>query len=400
MQEIPKIRTDTSIYYDKAVILSSMIPHRYSLLAKDYQVQNNTRRDALRFIGGSLTCPPIFLQSTQQSMGIEPTKPRIKIGQIGVGHPHASKLSVYRESKDYEVVGIVEPVAELQKMAASNPVYQGLPWMTKEELLNVPDLEAVLVETRVRDLLTTAEVCVAAGKHIHLDKPAGDSFPHFQRILESAEKQHLLIQMGYMYRYNPAIVLLREFLERGWLGDIFEVHTVMSKVVSPKDRQELVEFPGGIMFELGGHIVDLVIGVLGKPTSVTAFPRHSGSNDDVLADNILAVFEYPKATATVKSSAIEVEGGQRRHFVVCGTEGTFHIQPLDNPSARIALSQARGSYKKGYQDVVFPKFTRYVEDAADMACIIRNEKANRFSYEHDRSVQTALLQASGMSIVS
>ena len=72
---------------------------------------------------------------------------------------------------------------------------------------------------------------------------------------------------------------------------------------------------------------------------------------------MLAVLTYPRATATVKSSALEVEGGDRRHLVVCGTEGTFHIQPLDNPAARVSLSQARGEYKKGTQDVRFPKYT-------------------------------------------
>ncbi len=39
--------------------------------------------------------------------------------------------------------------------------------------------------------------------------------------------------MGYMYRYNPAIMLLRECLKQGWLGDVFEVHAVMSKVLDP-----------------------------------------------------------------------------------------------------------------------------------------------------------------------
>ena len=103
--------------------------------------------------------------------------------------------------------------------------------MTQEQLLNSPGLQAVLVETRVRDLLPTAETCVAAGKHVHLDKPAGESLPQFERILNAAKNQQLLVQMGYMYRYNPAIVLMREFLDRGWLGEVFEVHTVMSKVV-------------------------------------------------------------------------------------------------------------------------------------------------------------------------
>ena len=55
--------------------------------------------------------------------------------------------------------------------------------------------------------------------HIHLDKPAGESLPQFKRILDEAAKKHLLVQMGYMYRYNPGVVMLRDFLKRGWLGD-------------------------------------------------------------------------------------------------------------------------------------------------------------------------------------
>jgi len=56
---------------------------------------------------------------------------RIRIGQIGTGHAHATKLSVYRASPDYEVVGIVEPDAQLRKAAETNPVYQGLRWLTR-----------------------------------------------------------------------------------------------------------------------------------------------------------------------------------------------------------------------------------------------------------------------------
>jgi hypothetical protein len=118
--------------------------------------------------------------------------------------------------------------------------------------------------------------------------------------------------------------------------------------------------------------------------------------DDGLLDNMLAVFTYPKALATVKASAMEVEGFARRHLVVCGSEGTFHIQPLDNPAAKIALSTAREGYKKGYQDVTFPKYERYVDDAADMVKIIRGEKEFAFKPEHDLAVQESLLKACKM----
>lgn len=351
-----------------------------------------TRRTLLATGAASVAIAPLFAQDAAK-------KPApIRIGQIGVGHPHANKLSVYCASPDYEVVGIVEPDKALREKAQTEAPFRDLPWMTEEQLLNAPGLQAVLVETQVRDLLKTAETCVAAGKHIHLDKPAGESLPQFARILESAKKQSLLVQMGYMYRYNPAIMRLRHFLKQGWLGEIFEIHTVMSKVLDAEDRKAQAEYRGGMMFELGCHIMDLVIGVLGEPLEVTAFAQHASAHDDKLLDNMLAVLKYPKAIASVKSSAQEVEGGARRHFVVCGSGGTFHIQPLDNPSARVTLRERQGDCKAGEQELKFPKFTRYVADAADMAKIIRGEKLADFSYEHDLAVQRTLLKACELPI--
>jgi predicted dehydrogenase len=357
------------------------------------------RRDFLKQVGGGVLGGVVATGPARGAIRDDKVAPpRIKVGQIGVGHAHATKLAVYRQSADYEAVGLVEPDAALRQRAQTQAAYRDLPWMTQEQLLNVQGLQAVLVETRVRDLLNTAEACVTAGKHIHLDKPAGESLPQFQRILDAAAKRKLLVQMGYMYRYNPAVVLLRDFLKQNWLGEVFEVHAVMSKVVAPDERKRLADYRGGIMFELGCHILDLVVGVLGKPTEVTPFIQHTSALDDRLMDNMLAVLKYPRATATVKSSALEVEGFDRRHLVVCGTEGTFHIQPLDNPAARVSLSQARGEYRKGTQGVTFPRYTRYRDDAADMARVIRGETTSAFSREHDLAVQETLLRACNLPL--
>lgn len=356
------------------------------------------RREILKQFGGALAGGLVAGAAGSRARAGDAARPRIKVGQIGVTHAHASKLGVYRKSPDYEVVGIVEPDLEARKQAESQEAFRGLTWMTQDQLLATPGLAAVLVETRVRDLLGTAETCIAAGKHVHIDKPPGQSLPHLRRILDAAAKQNLLVQMGYMYRYNPAIVMLRDLLKRGWLGEPFEVHAVMSKIVPPVSRRQLAEYKGGIMFELGCHVLDLVIGVLGPPARVTPFARHSSTIDDGLMDNMLAVLEYPRATASVKSSGLEVDGGERRHLVVCGTEGTMHIQPLDDPSARLALSKSRGQYRSGYQEISFPKYSRYIADAADMAQVIRKQKQADFSAQHDLAVQTALLEACGLPL--
>jgi len=356
------------------------------------------RRDMLQVLGGALSLPLVSGLAASSPATARGATPKIRIGQIGVGHAHASKLSVFRESPEFEVVGIVESDPALRQPAESAEVYKGLPWMTQEQLLNIPDLQAVLVETRVRDLLNTAEACIDAGKHIHLDKPAGTNFPQFQRIVAKASAKKLLIQLGYMYRYNPGVVLLREFLRKGWLGEVFEVHAVMSKVVGGQGRAALAEFRGGMMFELGGHLTDLVVGILGNPSRVTPYAQHADAASDSLVDNALAVLEYPRALATIKSSAMEVDGFERRHLVVCGTEGTFHVQPLDNPRVRVTFSETREPYKTGYQDIELPEYIRYVDDASDLAKIVRGQKITDFSYDHDLAVQKALLQASTMPL--
>jgi predicted dehydrogenase len=307
-------------------------------------------------------------------------------------------MEVYRSSADYEVVGIVEPDPELRARAESSAVYRDLPWMTEEQLLNAPRLQVVGVETRVRDLLPTAERCIAAGMHVHIDKPAGESLPQLRRILDEAARQHLAVQMGYMYRYNPGVVMLRDFLLRGWLGEPFEVHTVMSKWVDIGARRSLAEYPGGSMFELGCHVIDLVLEILGPPDQVHAFPRHSSMLNDGLTDNMLAVLEYPRATATVRSSVNEIEGFSRRHLVVCGSEGSLQIQPLDQPRVKLALHAARDRYAAGVQEVDLPQYVRYVDDAADLVKIVRREKDADFSYEHDYAVQRTLLLACGLPI--
>ena len=351
-----------------------------------------SRRTILKTMAASLSAGTM----PTASAGRTTSRSKIRIGQIGTTHAHAAKLSVYRASQDYDVVGLVEPDAKRREVAEQTAVFRELPWMTVEQLLNQPGLQAVLIETDICDLLSNAEQCVRAGMHVHIDKPAGESLDHLRRILTLADEKKRLVQMGYMYRYNPAVQMLRQMLTDGWLGEIFEVHTVMSKVVDRATRLQMAKYPGGIMFELGCHVMDLVIALLGKPDHVSSFAKHSSPIQDTLLDNMLAVLDYPKATATVKSAAIEVDGFARRHLVVCGSEGTFHIQPLDDPSARLTLSKPRGSWAAGAQDVPFPKYTRYVGDAADMAKIIRSEKSSDFNSQHDLIVQETLLQASGL----
>jgi len=355
-----------------------------------------TRRHFLQTT--ALTGLTVIPQARSQETNPKPA--RIRIGQIGTAHAHASgKMEALRGSPDFEFVGIVEPDPERRAKAEQTKTYADLTWMTEEQLLNSSGLQAVAVETAVKDLVATGTRCIAAGKHIHLDKPAGESLPAFRALLDDAIRRKLTVQMGYMFRYNPAFQLCFQLLHEGALGEVFSIDTAMSKLIGAGERKGLLAYPGGSMFELGGHIIDAVVTALGRPEKVTPHRRSVSALGDGWSDNDLAVLDYPHATVTVRSAMVEVEGGVRRNFILRGTKGTFDIQPLEPPSAKLALLTPYGEYKKGYQDIAFAKKGgRYDGDFADLAKAIRGEKAFEFTPEHDFAVQETLLVASGLPI--
>lgn len=330
-------------------------------------------------------------------------KQRIKVGQIGIGHNHASaKMATFRKLADhYEVVGVVEPSPEWRKKRGEDPAYRGLTWMTEEQLLNTQGLAVVAVETDVCDLVPTAARCVEAGLHLHLDKPGGETLAPFNALLDEAARRALTVQLGYMYRNNPAICFCQRAVREGWLGQIFEVHAVMSRYQPLAYRQWLGQFRGGSMYIFGCHLIDLVVTMLGKPDRITPFQRQTHPDVPVY-DNGLAVLEYPRSTATIRTASLEVEGYQRRQLVVCGDQGTIEIRPLETFDLRpprplklnLTLSSPRESFAKGVQEVVFPPQSgRYADQLIELARIVRGEIVNPYPLSHERMVQETLLGA-------
>ena len=153
------------------------------------------------------------------------------------------------------------------------------------------------------------------------------------------------------------------------------------------------------MFELGCHLIDPLLNIMGPPDHVTHYIRKTRPEQDQLNDNMLAVFEYPRATATIRTAAVEVDGFKRRQFVVCGDQGTIVIRPLEPPQLELTLSRARGNYQRGTQIVSLPDSPgRYDGAFLDMFRVIRGIKDHDFSHEHDLAVQRSILLASNLPV--
>ena len=322
----------------------------------------------------------------------------LKIGQIGIGHNHSDKIkSIQRHPELFELVGYAEENGEWIARRGGKPHFADVPRLSVEEIIEKSD--AILVETDVWDLTRTAQLCVDAGKHIHMDKPASGTLEEFKRLLDSAKAKNLVVQMGYMYRYNPAVQKLFEMVKNGELGDISAIHAEMSVIHSAKYRKWLGNFQGGDMYIFGSHLIDLIVYLLGRPNRVLSSLRSSGKDGVESIDLTAAILEYDHALAQVFSSSVQVDGHEQRRFTVDGSKGTVHICPIEGPFQMTFAPQHDGKTTLHNAQSVELRpvegWFRYDDMMIDFHDYVLGIRENPFSHEHDYIVHETIDKAVG-----
>ena len=173
----------------------------------------------------------------------------IKIAQLGIGHNHgdATMDTLRRFPEYFEVMGVAEDDPVWLEKRRGLPMYRDLPFMSEEEMLSLPGLEAVCVETDVPRITQAAIRCAKRGLHVHMDKPGGENYAAFRYLVETLRGKNKVFQMAYMYRYNPYIRRCLDMARSGELGEIFEIDAQMSSSHPAVYRQWLSRFQGGDM---------------------------------------------------------------------------------------------------------------------------------------------------------
>jgi predicted dehydrogenase len=361
------------------------------------------RRTFLAASGLAAAAMPGGLSSAQEAPAAAPR--RIRIGQIGTGNQHASKIGTLRRLTDlFEVVGVAEDDAARRAKALQSAVYKGLTWMTSDELLAVPGLQAVAVETEEHAPIPTALRCVRAGKHLHLDKPCGESLPQLRQLLDEAKARSLTVQVGYMYRNNPAVQFCLKAVKDGLIGNVFDLDAAMGRYDGAGYRELIKTYRGGIPYILACHLIDLVVSLMGEPEHIRPYLRRT--RGDGVIDNGLAVFEFSRdRLATVRTSITEAQGFPLRRVKVMGDKGTLLLQPIESKGGMsggvltLALEEDRGGFKKGAQTVPMPPLKdRYEDQWREFAAVLNGAMVNPYSYEHDYIVHKCHLEACGIPL--
>ena len=318
--------------------------------------------------------------------------PSIRIAFLGANHPHGpAKIQLVARHPSFDLAGVCE----------TDPTHRaryekgGIALLRREQILEDRTIQAVVVDSRVPEHAADAQAALAAGKHVHVEKPPSHDLAGLQAQVDLARKNHLLLQQGYMWRHHPGINAALEAARQGWLGEVHFVRGTINTLIAPAERRELARFRGGQMFELGGHLIDPLVRLLGPPVKVTPALKKLGR--DGLADDTVAVFEFPRALATIQTSSLDPGAGRYRSFEIFGANGNAILRPIEPPVLQIDLAQPAGPYKAGPQTVPLPEYRRYIADFIEFADAIRAAKPLPIPLDEELNVQRALLAASGMT---
>jgi predicted dehydrogenase len=321
----------------------------------------------------------------------------IRAGILGTKHSHTfGKLKAMQDSPDYEVVSICENDSEARARAQKDPRFAGPRWVSEQELLADRSLQLIVVQCAVWEALPWGKKVIDAGKHLHLEKPPGNSWQGFKDLVESARSRKLLLQTGYLWRWHHGVSAAIEAAKKGWLGEVFMVRATMNSDRDAAQRAVEAKYRGGGLFELSGHVIDRVVELLGRPKKVQSWLRHHTSIADNLADNNLAVFEYDKALALIMQSARMAGAGDHRSFEVIGTDGTIMVYAESSPPRmQVHMRQAHGPYKAGWQQIELPPQPRFIGDFKELARALKSGQPLKHSYDHELLLHETLLRASG-----
>ena len=115
-------------------------------------------------------------------------------------------------------------------------------------ILNDPEIEAVVVETEEKYLTKYATMVAEHKKHMHMEKPGGTELLDFENFVKIVKDNKTVFHLGYMYRYNPYVIELKEKIKNGELGEIISVEAQMNCTHNDDIRKWLANFPGGMFF--------------------------------------------------------------------------------------------------------------------------------------------------------
>ena len=251
------------------------------------------------------------------------------MGVIGVGFWGRNHARVLSELEEAELLAVCDVNRRRAEEVAKT--YGADAYTNSAELLRRDDIEAVTICTWATTLASEAEKALRAGKHILIEKPMAEEPRKARELVDMAEKSGLIMAVGFITRFNPGFIRVKELVRRGRIGDVL---TLMAERIS---RWPMRPWDVGVVKDLAIHDLDVMVNLLGElPELVYARVNKVMRSD--LDDRATIMLVFPRGEVGLVEDNWLTPYKIRRLRVV-GTEGSLN---LDYLSQRVSLEGSEG----------------------------------------------------------
>ena len=248
----------------------------------------------------------------------------MRIGVVGYGAGGKYFHAPFIEAADgVELAGFVARSPDKRAEVAADfpgiPVYGSL-----TEMLDA-GVDAVTITTPPHTRRELVLEAIAAGVHVVADKPFAPDAASARELDEAARKAGVVLNVYHNRRRDADILTLAGVIASGQLGDVWRVHSIMDQ-----DGADTLETgaAGGLLRDLGSHLVDQMLWLLGPATHVYAavdWTDRFGEPTD--CGFFLTLTHSSGAVSTV--SASKLNHSTTRELRAYGSEGSYIASGAD-----------------------------------------------------------------------
>ncbi len=190
---------------------------------------------------------------------------RLRLAVIGAGHLGRIHTRLALSLDLFEVVGVVDPDEAARKQVASE---FGVPVFATPAAI-VGDMDAAVIATPTQYHHEVGMELLQRGVHLLIEKPIAPNVMQAQQLVEAAGQQNIVLQVGHVERFSPALAAVSQHLERvkyieakrtsGYSFRSTDIGVVLDLMVHDLDivlslvESELVDVRATGVSVMGGH---------------------------------------------------------------------------------------------------------------------------------------------------
>jgi UDP-N-acetylglucosamine 3-dehydrogenase len=180
-----------------------------------------------------------------------------------------------------------------------------------------PIIDAAIVVTPAESHYQLCRDLLEAGKDVFVEKPITLKSAEARELTELAKRKGLILQVGHIFRFDPASVWMREAIADGRFGRLKMLRANFSGFKRPRPDT-------GVTFADGIHFIDLFNFLLGAaPRRVLAHLRNFFAREGEMDDEALVVLEYDRGEGAPILATIEAgyhRPGKMRELTIAGED--------------------------------------------------------------------------------